>query len=189
MALKGFSSDARSAQGAPLSPSPYFPRGLNRGRQRGAGTGTWGCSWVQVVDLGPGQWWPSQCPAAERPSSAVRAGKLQVLLVPLGWQGQADLNLFTKIRLLSQLLTCFSSLSSLLCLHASHTSCHNLFPPHFPFSLPAFRGKGRWQHLLSYLITCQQNLLQKNQKWQWLCQAQNPTKSPKSRCLHISRVR
>ena len=120
------------------------------------------CRWGVGDGPGPREWWPSQCPAAECPGSAVRAGKLQVPLAPLGWQGQAGLNFFLKIRPLSQLLTCFSPLTPLLCIHASHTSCHSPFPPHSCFSLLTFRGKGRWQHLLSSLITHQQNLLQKN---------------------------
>lgn len=112
---------------------------------------------------GPGAWAVVAQPVPSSRAPQLRCQGRQAAGT-LGWQGQADLNSFPKIRLLSQLLTCFSSLSSLLCLHASHTSCHNLFPPYSPFSLPAFRGKGRWQHLLSYLITCQQNLLQKNRK-------------------------
>lgn len=92
------------------------------------------------MDPGPWERWPSQCPAAECPGSAIRAGKLQELLAPLGWQGQAGLNLFLKIRPLSQLLTCFSPLTPLLCLHALHISYQSFSP--LPLLSPHFQRKG-----------------------------------------------
>jgi len=95
---------------------------------------------------------PCQRPAAECPRSAFSAGKLQAPLAPLAWQGQAGLNLFLKIRPVSSAHLLFT-LTPPLSLRASHTSRHSLSPPRSRFSLLAFRGEGRWQHLLSQLIT------------------------------------
>lgn len=99
----------------------------------------------------------------------------------LGLEPQPGLNFLLKVRPLSQLLTCFSPLTPVLCLPASHTSCCSLSLPCFPlFSLSA-----RWQHLLSQLITCQQNLLQQHKMTVTPPSTKQPKKSEVLLLMHL----
>lgn len=105
-----------------------------------------------------------------------------------GGSGQAGLNLCLKIRPFSQLLTCFLPLMPLFCLHASLTSHHSLSL--LPLLSPHFQRKGEMAAAPFLVNPLSTKLPPKKRRrkinCQWLPQAKSPTRSPKSRCLHIS---
>lgn len=98
------------------------------------------------MDPGPrGGGWPSQCPATACPGTTARARQAAG---PAGACGLAGTG-WAQLVLKNQAPP--SAAHRLLHASASmpRTPAASLLPPHSRFSLLAFRGKGRLQHLLS----------------------------------------